>query len=469
MCLVRGRAANEIKDRAKPLEDTTLTMAALLDRILAFRAAWVIGYSGWNNHVFMMALKRRLLSPLPFNLYWFCFRRSNVANLPLWLQNHADVYFVVPPEEIEETIVASREEVDGAKHDQVVEADTAPTGNTRSEPTLDATVVLDALVRELKADTPLFAKNPLAFYASQLRDALPQEDVAEGDVYSLRNLVARVERAMRKEAEDAKTAKENEERMDNMRDALGRAQYDEAVKHAQEIELASLDEEQLRELLKAMDTSSRAMPDNAPLKPNACDLVVSCYDVLTRKKRLTQADSIQATVVGALNIRGNLHFALRRYQEAIEVYNQALTRFEDATDPLVLESLGCVTTNKILSLRNLLLFQDAVDASDAWLQKYAGSVELRLLNSKFTAYSFKGQALVSLKRYHEALEAFAHATTLADGANNLTDYTKNELATMKKVEAQAQGFVEATAVAANPPVVEVAASTGGQAEGASEC
>jgi len=43
----------EIQDRAMPHSDTTLTMAALLDKILAYRAPLVIGYSGWESDVFM--------------------------------------------------------------------------------------------------------------------------------------------------------------------------------------------------------------------------------------------------------------------------------------------------------------------------------------------------------------------------------------------------------------------------------
>ena len=139
----------EIADRAKPLEDTTLTMAALLDRILAFRAPLVIGYNGWENDVFMTALRRRLLSPLPFNVYWFCFRRSNVANLPEWLQEHDDVYFIVPNEIAEEDADKANEDSGEAKEKQDIDTEKTPTRNDRTEPILDATTVLDALVREL--------------------------------------------------------------------------------------------------------------------------------------------------------------------------------------------------------------------------------------------------------------------------------------------------------------------------------
>ncbi len=72
-------------------------MASLPDRVLSRRSPLVIGYGGWDGDVIMTALKRRLQSPLPHNLYWFCYRRSDLDSLPPWLKSHRQVYFVVPP------------------------------------------------------------------------------------------------------------------------------------------------------------------------------------------------------------------------------------------------------------------------------------------------------------------------------------------------------------------------------------
>ena len=86
----------EIKERSQPSDQTSLTMASLLDRILWDRSPLVIGYGGWEGDVIMAALNRRLQSPLGHNVYWFCYRKAEVDSLPDWLRSNPQVNFVVP-------------------------------------------------------------------------------------------------------------------------------------------------------------------------------------------------------------------------------------------------------------------------------------------------------------------------------------------------------------------------------------
>ena len=60
----------------------------------------MLGYSGWDGDVFMSALKRRLTSGLPTNLYWFCYDRASANRLREALQDFdtESVVLVVPPE-----------------------------------------------------------------------------------------------------------------------------------------------------------------------------------------------------------------------------------------------------------------------------------------------------------------------------------------------------------------------------------
>lgn len=83
----------EIEERSQASMQTIMTMASLLDRILSQRSPLVIGYEGWEKDVVMTALKRRLQSPIPYNLYWFCYRRSDIDKLPEWLKPHRQVFF----------------------------------------------------------------------------------------------------------------------------------------------------------------------------------------------------------------------------------------------------------------------------------------------------------------------------------------------------------------------------------------
>lgn len=439
--------SEEILDRARPLEDTTLTMAALLDKTLANRAPLVIGYSGWESDVFMTALKRRLLTPLPFNLYWFCFHRSQASNLPNWLKFHPDVYFVVPPE-------------GDAKE---VSDDTAKlSDNNHSEPTLDATTVLDALIEQLGGEAPALTKDPLSFFAEQLRRSLPNNEAEKrNDIYSFRSVVLRVERAQQIEATQVKKI---EAELESVRDALRRAQYDEATEYAEKIGLGDLTGDQLRDLLGALETAVKAMPDTSAKKLAACNLVVSYYDALVKIEG--DQPGLQSFVAQTLNIKGNLSYAAKKYDEAISIYQDAVSRFENSDDPTVQDQLSFIWNNMGLALRNTQKFQEALNAHEAVLriQEKVGKEDAS--NQMITALLFKGQALARMAKYEEAVQAFDAANVACTTGKELTPYTKAQIAASATEQnnaraqvalAQSQARLAAT-LAANKAAAEKAAA-----------
>lgn len=401
--------SEEILDRARPLEDTTLTMAALLDKTLANRAPLVLGYSGWESDVFMTALKRRLLTPLPFNLYWFCFHRSQASALPNWLKFHPDVYFVVPPE---------KDNVD------VSDSTAKQSDNSHSDPTLDATTVLDALIEKLGGAAPALTKDPLSFFAEQLRHSLPNNEAEKrNDIYSFRSVVERVERAQQIEATQVKKL---ESELESVRDALRRAQYDEAAGYAEKIAVDGLTGSQLRDLFDSLETAVKAMPDTSVKKLAACNLVVGYYDALVKTEG--EQPLLQPFVAQTLNMKGNLSFAAKKYDESITIYQDALSRFESSDDPAVQDQLSFVLNNMGLAFRNLQKFQEAIDAHEGVLriQEKIGKEEAN--NQVIVALLFKGQALVKQAKHKEALEAFDAANVASASAKELTPYTKAQLA-----------------------------------------
>jgi hypothetical protein len=86
----------EIKDRTTDSLNQSVTMPTLLDDILRRHSAIVIGYSGWEGDVIMNALKRRLASALEHNLYWFCYRRSELSTVPQCVRDSLDACVIVP-------------------------------------------------------------------------------------------------------------------------------------------------------------------------------------------------------------------------------------------------------------------------------------------------------------------------------------------------------------------------------------
>lgn len=431
----------EIRDRALPLAETTLTMAALLDKILTYRAPIVIGYSGWESDVFMTALKRRLLTPLPFNLYWFCYRRDQIDDLPDFLKYHPDVYFIVPP-----TKVGDDASTEDTSDKDVVKSSS---DDTRSEPTLSAVMVLDALIRQIGVQTPDLTKNPLLFFADQLRRDLPPENAEEGrDVYSFRSVIERVERAKLREEQEAKTVKENETQLESVREALRRAQYDEAYDFARQINIkdTTFKEDQLRELMNLMESVSRAMADTSPLKPKTCDLAIDCYDVLEKKKSSQAMPEL--VLVNLTNIKGCAFYATKVYDEAISSFDLSLSRFAESSNDAVQEQIGVLQNNKGLALRSLQRNEEAIASHDAVIGKLGKSEANSAVNTVAVALAFKAVSLSSLGRHKEAVEMFEQSDKHLLKAKEVTDYTKKSLESTTGVRTSATNIVLAATIAA---------------------
>jgi hypothetical protein len=182
---------DEIETRALFSPETSQTMASMLDNALSNHSPLVIGYSGWEGDVMMQALRRRLFPNrrLPYRLYWFCHRATEVESLPDWLRFHPDVCFVLPKAEPEETEPLPRPER--------VEAPEMTLSADASVSRLPATEVLDALVQALSLAAPELTRDPLGFFARQLSGTLPLDTLEEGggDPYFFSGLSAQVEQA----------------------------------------------------------------------------------------------------------------------------------------------------------------------------------------------------------------------------------------------------------------------------------
>ena len=263
----------EIEGRSQPSGQTTLTMAALLDRILSRHSPLVIGYSGWENDVIMTALKRRLQNPLPYNLYWFCYRRDDVDTLPDWLKYHQQVYFVGPPAK-----ESSRQNVDELNEEG--KSTEKPTKEARSEyikgflgkmddkSTLPAHKVFDMIIQKFGLEAPELTIDPLGFYAKYLRRTLLHDnpEKVESDIYFIGSVIDRIEQAKQKE-------KMIDQKVEEMRDAIRRSQYREAIILANIIDKSELSSQQLSEILNAMWSAAIELNDNSVEELSSYDLI----------------------------------------------------------------------------------------------------------------------------------------------------------------------------------------------------
>ncbi|HEX8337928.1 MAG TPA: SIR2 family protein [Pyrinomonadaceae bacterium] len=263
---------SEIADRALASMQTNRTMAYKLDDVMERSSPIVIGYSGWEQDVVMTALKRRLSSTLPYRMYWFCYQDPKPDSLPEWLVTHPQVFFVTP----------SAQKTEGASAPAAAPAGPEAAGDQRKRgATLDATIVLERLIREFKLEAPHLFTDPLEFFAQQLEASLPEgESGAREDNYFIKSLVAEVREINRK------TSKVPATLLRRVIQALRRSEVREAIALAGRISFkeSRLDETQLHELMNAMWLAARGLFDSSAEELHACDIAIAAGRKLLEKK-----------------------------------------------------------------------------------------------------------------------------------------------------------------------------------------
>ncbi len=194
----------EIVERAQGMRGGP-GMGELLTDLLRSRVPLVVGYSGWESDVIMRTLKRRLRTGLKHRLYWFLYTAQSADSLPPWIRDHADVTFVV------------------AERTQ-----------------LPADRVFDALVRAFQLEAPNLTRDPLGFFAEQLRAAVPPQppiSSTEAELYFFDDVIHRVQHAA-DQAEGG--AKESARAIERVRDAVRRGRYNLAARYAKGVALRYL-------------------------------------------------------------------------------------------------------------------------------------------------------------------------------------------------------------------------------------
>jgi len=355
----------------------SFTMSSLLDDIFRSRVPLVIGYAGWEGDVIMSALKRRITKPLPRNIYWFCYRAEDLAAIPDWLKSQQDLVAVVP--ELER----------GSSEDQ-----------SGREATLDATRVLDTLIKEFGLNPPELTRDPLGFFAQQLRHSLwTDEAAAVDDVYAIRALIERVERARNLEVAHLVPQPE----LDAMRDALRRSDHREAIRHAQQIRLGLLDPTLLREISTSMFAAAESLFDDSAEELLGYSLAIQAGDLAGASAK---DDPLAFTVARALLYRGVTLRTLNRHEEAIAAYDEVVRRFGDASDPRLREPVAQALVKKGLMLRALNRREEAVAAHDEVVRRFGDASDPPLREQVAQALFSKGVTLGTLNRHEEAITAY---------------------------------------------------------------
>jgi tetratricopeptide (TPR) repeat protein len=422
----------EITARSQDSDQQPQTMAALLERILAIRSPIVIGYSGWENDVFMKSLKRRLQAPLPYNLYWFLRKRQKKSELPEWLQQHNDVYFVAPTIEPISSIEES-EAKDSVALKRIVEEKTGDSQDTE----LSAQQVLDEMIRVFELKAPDLTQDPLQYFINHLKASLPDQPGQFNDIYRIQSVISRIEQAKERENEQVDT-------LESIKNALRQSQYHKAIQQAIQIPIGSLDKEQKKLLIKDIETAIANLLDYSPEELEACNFVIELYDklseqyqdrtsaestcivllykgiILSKQEQYEEAIAVynnlihrfgsssesffQEQVAQALIKKGVALAKLRRDEETIAVYDNIIYRFGDSNELSLRKVVAVILLNKALVLGHKLeQNKEAILVCEDIIQRFGNSNELPLQEFVAAALLFKGHMLVRLKQNREAI------------------------------------------------------------------
>lgn len=153
-----------------------MSSSNIVAEFLKHKSPIVIGYSGWENDVFMTKLRERLqcsLPSLPYNLIWFCYNKKDYEILPNWLTSHSDIRFVLP---VEKSLIT----------DQFLEDSEIP--HNKEKKVLSAVDVLNAISFRFKIELPTIFINPFKYYSDVVTKYVPQNE----DIFNLNRWVKRM-------------------------------------------------------------------------------------------------------------------------------------------------------------------------------------------------------------------------------------------------------------------------------------
>ncbi|MGD0015782.1 MAG: SIR2 family protein [Bryobacteraceae bacterium] len=334
----------EIEPRAQQSAVSTFSMRQFLEGLLNARSPLVIGYSGWEKDVFMSALHRRLATELRFNVYWFCYRRSEVDSLPQELRDHPNVTLVLPPAPAPTEDTGAKRLEDDRLMPAVSVARTSKTALERERPEgLDAAKVFQEMIQILKLEAPPLTRDPLGFYACHLRASLPPDDT-----YLIQSVIGKIERAA---ALLAQSKQKVDKALEKVEDSIRRSQYREAIQAADVLEFDELESERLADLIESLWRAAVGLNDNSPEELRAYDRVVSGVDVLARNGAIEP--EMRSRQAQALLYKGVTFGQLGRSEEEIVVYDGLVERFGQDTEPGVREQVAGALRNKGVTLGQL--------------------------------------------------------------------------------------------------------------------
>lgn len=363
---------DEIISRASPSNETTVTMAALLDNVLAHKSPIVIGYRGWENDVFMGALKRRIWKRrLPYIVYWFCYSETEIDAMPEWLRLHEDVVFVLHPKSA--TLVNESNDPKSPENyiDSPQTASIESLSPENEQVFLKADDVFDQFIIAFDIKPPKLVSNPLEFFKEQIEAFLPNRhiDIPELDLRQMESAIKRIERAI----ESEKSTAEARRLLKIIRSDFKDSKFSDVIYSLRQLEASRLSKSDRKSLVSLAFRAASGIGNDSVLEIEAYSITISLALAALSKEydRNTQIYLVMAYINKTKTLKN-----IDRHEEAIDCIDELINNTHDKwTDNEIEVMLVNATYLKGSSLYHLDRHSEAISLFESLIAKYIDNIE----------------------------------------------------------------------------------------------
>ena len=390
--------AGEVERSAERLESTTDTMVDCLQSLLNGRSPLVVGYSGWERDVFMSAFRRERNRKFGVPIFWFCYSRQGFEDIHPDVKFHPDVRFVLPPSKPAPSEPPGAPSTEKGHSYSATPSGMEPGPAETEEPALPATHVFDALIQAFGVPEPPLTRDPLGFWAKQIGRLLPTEDDRVEDVYSLRRVARRLERAADEWAVSTDAA---ERSFEEVLRAVRTSEYGHAIATARQMSLADLDDEQIRQLADRLTYAAQQISEGHEMALQAYEFVTEALDRLGER-------TVDESVSLAVSIKrcGVALFNLGRQDEAVESFEKLAERFVEDDEAALREQAAWGLVDKGVTLGTLGRHEEEIAVYDEVVNRFGEADEAALRELAAGALLNKGLRLGTLGRDEEEIAVY---------------------------------------------------------------
>ena len=157
--------------------------------------------------------------------------------------------------------------------------------------------------------------------------------------------------------------------LQNLRDAMSKADYRGAITTAGQLNFTTLSPDQLKEVVFVLFDAAQASSARPEDELAGYDLLLKAAEVLDQ--RGAADPRVQESVARALAKKGVILGLLKKLDEAILVYDELLRRFNDSPEPALREQVVRTLVNKGVAFGQLNRPNQAIDIYDTVLQRFS--------------------------------------------------------------------------------------------------